>query len=386
MPSPATLNVGGAGGFGPAGVQFFPAPSGQSVKESIGANTGMASALKGGTETLSAQQTVTFVPYVRCVLPLDGYVFWVRAEMLSASALLNVATYNSFAFNQPQVVMSSLPPLVAKGSLHIATTNQQSQDESFSVNRVVFTSEVEIQDLNEVSPMLMYLATIGDFRFAFSQRRSFYKQADLFHYEGEAVYPVMEQQIVDSSRGFDARDIIVSNSLPMWLTLNKYCPVFPSFLVPDNIRPPYAAIHIEETRALQAFPVIDAEHNHWQLVSDRVKVTLYGMRNFNALSWQDYVFNYSRYYGTLGMMNMPVVRDEKRGQVELSILAQKKSIDFEVSYYQVVARDVARQLIKTAIPRFFVGGGVEPVEIVLGGPGQLDYTQPSQSGLFSVVN
>jgi len=79
-----------------------------------------------------------------------------------------------------------------------------------------------------------------------------------------------------------------------------------------------------------------------------------GVRNDAALSFVDLVNDYSVNGGTLGIMNLPVVRDEKRTQAELAILAQKKVIDYEVSYLQSAARDVAQQIIKSAIPSFII--------------------------------
>lgn len=322
--------------------------SGQSVQEGLAGVSQLASALKAGLEVLSQNQVLTLHKYVRMVLPLDGYVFWVRADILSPSAVYNTSPYARFAYNQPPVVVTAAPIETAPGSLHITTTNQQDADESFSVNRMVFTSERPINDLNDISPGTMFLAKHGPYKFAFSQRRSWYKQAGLYHYVGDAVYPVMESQIIDDPAQLDLSNIIVSNSLPIWLQLNAIMPVFPSFLVPDNTAPPYASVHIgdDATRALTSVPVIDRMSNHWQLVSDKVRVTLYGLRNFNALDYVDYVFDYMRNYGVMGLMNSPVIRDAKRTQTELSVIAQKKVIEFEVSYHQVRVREVAQQLIK----------------------------------------
>jgi hypothetical protein len=47
-------------------------------------------ALAAGVDVLSGQQTVSFVPYVRTVLPIDGYVFWLNAALLSADQLSQV--------------------------------------------------------------------------------------------------------------------------------------------------------------------------------------------------------------------------------------------------------------------------------------------------------
>jgi len=39
-------------------------------------------------------------------------------------------------------------------------------------------------------------------------------------------------------------------------------------------------------------------------------------------------------------------------QNELGIIAQKKSIEYEISYYQLRARHIARQIIGQAIPTY----------------------------------
>ena len=55
-----------------------------------------------------------------------------------------------------------------------------------------------------------------------------------------------------------------------------------------------------------------------------MKVTLYGLRNFNALDFMDAVEGYTLSGGTFGLMNAPIVKDAKRTQVEFNTLAQKK--------------------------------------------------------------
>lgn len=329
-----------------------------SVLDAISAVNPLNATLKAGLEVIDQGATVTFTRYVRLVLPLDGFVFWVRADLLSASALFNASTPNTPFFNRPRAIMTPAATLVAPGSLHWASINNQNQDEGFTTNSIVFTSEVPVTDLNQVSPQVMYLATVDGRRYTFSRRESFYKVADIYHYRGDAVYPVMDTQIIDNVNGFDGCNVVVSNSLPIWLALNAFMPVYPSFLVDSNVSPPYASVHIgpDDTEAVQAVPSQDRMSNHWQLVSDRVRVTLYGMRNFNALDYLDYVLDYMLNGDVMGLMNMPVVRDEKRTQAEITVLAQKKSILFQVSYYQSRIRDLARQLILSCIPTFEVIG------------------------------
>lgn len=325
------------------------------VDEAVTANQGsLAGALAAGVKTISEDQTVTFVKYIRVILPLDGYAFWVKADLLSDSALANVAAYNAFMFNQPLLIITKAPQFKASGSLHYSSELVQDVDEGYATNRVVFTSLRPINDLDGVSPMVMYIAEINGFFFAFSQRELFYRQSGLYHYVGDTVNAVLENQLIDSVAGFDTTNIIVSNSLPIWLSLNQFFPVFPSDLVPMNFPPPYAAVDITETSALQAAPYIDQDSNHWQLVSDKVSVSIFGTRNFNALDWQDYVFEQSLNTEIFGIMNTPVMMDDKRKQVELNIISQKKSIEFEISYYQVRVREIARQLILSVIPSYVI--------------------------------
>jgi hypothetical protein len=102
------------------------------------------------------------------------------------------------------------------------------------------------------------------------------------------------------------------------------------------------------TQALQAAPLITLSSSHYQLVKETVKVTIYGTRNYNSLEFQDYVFQYSLDTDNIGVLNMPVIQDEKVTQSDFGIIAQKKSITFEISYYQKNILDIARQLIKHA--------------------------------------
>lgn len=328
-------------------------------------DTQVNATLVTGLRVIDLNQVVTFTRYVRLVLPLDGYVFWVRADLVNASALFNTSRLNTARYNAAPEVAERAAVIKAHGSLHYATDQLQQSDVTFAKNTVIFTSEVEIEDFNEISPTVMYLGTFDGIRFSFNSRQNFQKQnAGIYHYRGDAVYSDMATQIIDSVGNFDTRNVIVSNSLPLWLGLANVTPypgltglplpLFPSFLVPANYPPPFAAVHIapEATRALQAIPFIARDSSHYQLASDRVTVTIYGTRNFDVMDFVDYVMNYSLVTDLIGIMNMPIVTDDKKNQSELNVIAMKKSITFEVSYYQTRIRDLARQLILSCVPTF----------------------------------
>jgi len=317
--------------------------------EAATAKSQLASGLAEGANTLSGNEQVIFTLYVKLILPLDGYVYWVNATLLNDSAIYNALTYGFGEYNNDGYVLPARQ-VTRKGSFHFNSELRQLEDRTTAYNHILFTSLDPIQDFNLVNPNLLYVATYEGMRFAFSRRENFYKQADLYHYRGDALYSIMDTQLIDSMTGFDTQSVVVSNSLPIWLTLNQYFPVYPSFLAGQNLAPPYATIDIDprQTTAIQQFPLLDYESNPYQLVHDTVKITIYGLRNNAALNFVNYVFQYSLNTDNIGMMNMPVIQDEKVAQPELGVIAMKKSITFEVSYYQSTVNNVARELIEQA--------------------------------------
>jgi len=302
------------------------------VAESTGAASPLNAALVAGVENISANQTLEFTQYRRLVLPLDGYIFLVN-------------TGQTFS---------------ATGSFHVAKTLEQREDETIGISRVVFTAEQAIQDFDAVAPGTMYIATFGEIQFAFSSHKNFYQQSGLFHYGGDAVYPALATQIINSVADINTNDLIISNSLPVWLMLGASSvfgltppayPIYPSFLIPQDAAPPYASVHIgdNDTEALQSAPSFDYENSHFQLCRDRVRVTFYGLDNNAALDFQDYLFQYSLNTDIIGVMSTPVIRDEKRTQRELGIIAKKKVFEIDISYYQQRLKTETPQLILSAL-------------------------------------
>ena len=332
--------------------------------EAAKAKTPLASDLALGVKTIDLDQEIEFKLYVRIVLPIDGYVFWVRADLISTPVIRALLTANQVMLGSGTEFKTKVK---AQGSLHYSTVTEQAEDSTMGVNRMVFTSLQEIKDFNFVNPFIMYVATFGETRFSFSSRGSFYRQADLYHYLGNAVYSTTATQLIDDPAQFSTKQV-VSNSLPAWLALNNLSPfygfgntipVLPSFLVPQNEPPPYASVHIipETTRGLASAPTIDpSTSTHTQLCAETARITLWGVRNDQALDFVDCVYQYSSDVEAFGIMNIPVIRDEKLTQAELQVIGQKKMVDFEISYLQHRINTVARQVIQHAIPNIFIGG------------------------------
>lgn len=301
--------------------------------------TQMQGALDDGLEVLDLNQQVTFQAYTRVVLPVDAYVFW-----------------------------SPTTKLCAKGSLHYTQEIQQNEDETVGVATVVFTSETKIVEFDDSPISTIYVARHGDFRYAFSQQRGFFSQAGQWHYFGHIIYPAMASQLLDRPDSIDPERAVTSNSLALWLALNTFSSPFndgfltgvtlyPSFLTEPNLVPPYGTVHIgdDDTYPLQSAPYIDSQRNHYQLVADRVRITLYGLQNNEAMDFVDAVNSYSVLTTNFGLMNMPVVKDGKRPQTELQAIAMQKTIDYEVSYNQTRITEIARQLILSALPTIIIG-------------------------------
>lgn len=296
------------------------------------AKTDLSTVLQSAVETISSHQQITFTLYVRQVLPLDGYVFWVRASVVNAAELERLG-------------MNDAPLTVTlSGSLHRQAVSEQAETASQSVNHIIFTPLEPIADFNVVDPQGIYLGDYDGVQFTFSRMESKYTQAGIFHYRGNAVLPTMKTQIINDPADIDT-DLILSNSTPIWMRMNQYGTVYPSYLSPSDLPPPYIVADVRETRPLQAAPHYLTRSQH---VVDKVRVTLYGLNNAKALDYMDYIVYSADDEEGYGISNSPVMVDDKLNQVEISALAKRKHIDFEINYYQQTARDIALQLIREA--------------------------------------
>ncbi|WP_191938365.1 hypothetical protein IFU37_014750 [Pantoea agglomerans] len=300
-------------------------------------NTGsqLSSVLQSAVETISSSQQITFRLYVRKVLPLDGFVYWVNAAILTEP-------------EQAKVGLSLTR--VISGSLHRQVVSEQSESATGAINNIIFTPLEQADNLNTVDPDAVYFGEYDGTQFAFSRMESRYTQAGIYHYRGTAILPTMRTQIIEKAEDISDEQIL-SNSIPIWLSLNQFATVYPSFLSPSNLRPPYIVADVRATSPLQSAPHYDVRCQH---VADQVRLTLYGLTNAQALQFVDYVISTALEDEEFGITNVPVVIDGKRSQVEMGVLARQKFVDFDINYYQATALDVAHQLIKKAIINYEV--------------------------------
>ena len=302
-----------------------------SISESLGNQSQMAEGLAAGVGTLSLNQQITFTAYARSVVPTDGYVFYVNTGQTST----------------------------IDGSLHYAVDRQQNEDETNDVSRVVFTALAQIDVFNQASPDTLFVGAWDGIRFAFNGRGPYYQQSGLFHYAGYKVTPALASQLIDSAGDLPAGPI-VSNSLPIWLSQNNFAPVYPSYLVPANVAPPYITVHIDPALTdVPSFPIDVWRGNptpltalqampSTRLARDRVRLTLYGFTSQQAIQYFHSLIDYSLNTDNFGFGNSPAIRDEKRTQAELGVIAMKKTIEIDAWYFQSAADAVSRRLILSA--------------------------------------
>ena len=63
------------------------------IADTIPAESSMSAVLKTGLDVIDLSQTVTFTLYTKVVLPIDGFVFWVKTQLLSESAIVNASAF-----------------------------------------------------------------------------------------------------------------------------------------------------------------------------------------------------------------------------------------------------------------------------------------------------
>jgi hypothetical protein len=298
--------------------------------------------------------TVELSPGSRIEIPSES-VAWVNAA--SGGHRFTVVLYETVdQVDHPASVM-------VQGSFHYDSMVDQRADATVDSNTVVFTSLSEIQPFNEIGPDFLYIGSYRNIRFAFASRGYLYEQADLYHYVGKAIYATHATQIIDDASTFSP-DVVNSDSIPIWLYMNYYqppypgftCPfrLYPAFLVDANLPSPFGAVHVERTDALAPVPLLGPHMEADQLCRDRVVIHMYGADNKMASDFRDFVEQYSMDWNTIGIAGSPsAIVDVKQPQPEMRVLAQRKSITFDVNYLQSVSRDLARQYILAAKVQFF---------------------------------
>jgi hypothetical protein len=302
------------------------------LSEATNTPSQLASALAAGVESISDNQQVSFTRYSRFVSPLDGFIFWINTSL-------------SVAYS---------------GSLHQTIDQHQEEDETIAVNHIVFTSTAEITQFNLISSDTLFVGTwVSDgvtVQVVFNEATSVYRQAGLWHYVGDAVYPALQAQLVQSDFRYSGCSDCIEQ--PPHLAVSKFFRAGLSIVSgPVKCRSAIHRAHVDSTEPLGQFMVLTwpspigsgmNELSSNQLMQDRVQLTLYGFNNQTAIQYLASLVQYSINTDAFGFCNSPAIKDEKRIQSEISAIAMKKKIDITASYYQSTANALAQRLIVQA--------------------------------------
>src|SRR5690242_11561316 len=140
-----------------------------SVEELVGgAGSPLHDALLAGIADISQQQSVSFGVYTRYVLPLDGFVFWLKTGEISA-----------------------------QGSIHWMSERYQDESETATRNSIVFTTGSGLSDLNNGPTDSLLVGDVEGQRYAFTRQGWFYPPASIWHYTGDALQPSELTQLID---------------------------------------------------------------------------------------------------------------------------------------------------------------------------------------------
>lgn len=295
---------------------------------------------------------------------LPGESIQIPANCASGAWVCSPSDNHKFTCILEQEIDSvSLPTdVLVMGSFHYNSEIEQREDRVVDSNTVVFTSLSEIQPFNQVGPNHMYIGHYRELTFAFSSRGRLYEQADLYHYVGKAMRSIHATQIIDDVNNFNPA-LVVSSSLPIWLNMPNYVPpyptftcnipLYPSYLVEDNLPPPFGSVHIDDTVTLVMGTAYGATMSSSQLCREKVRIHLYGCNHDMAGDFLSFVEQYSQDWMTLGLSDTPAIYDRKSPNEEFRTLSQYKTVEFNINYLQSEAKNQARQFIEHVKVQFY---------------------------------
>jgi hypothetical protein len=195
--------------------------------------TELNNALEQGLRVISNNQTVDFTLYNRVVLPLDGFVFFVKTSTV----------------------------VTVSGDLHYSSSQDMDESDTTTSNTVLFTTSYQVTDLNAIGGNQLWIGIIDGVKFSFNTTGLHQKNAGLWHYTGESIKATWANQFIDDPLLFDSKSIVDSASIAAWLELSTPAlPIYPSHLVPANQKPPYIAINITEQSTHHNAPYRDGRN------------------------------------------------------------------------------------------------------------------------------
>lgn len=302
------------------------------------AGTPLATSQADSVGDVSDDQRLTFKQYRRVVLPADGFIFWVSCNI------------------EREIT----------GSAHIQTNNTQDEWQAANHGKIILTTPEELPPFRAQENELdtVWVGVWEGMPFAIGSQSARYVQAGLCRYVGDTITPAFAAQFLDTEDDLKGLSPYASTSLPLFLRMPQYpnpalawCPwpsgtsIFPSFSVPDNQKPPYITVHIEAsaTKPLSMGTLSAQSGTTGTIVKEHVRLRLLGLNNARASNLLNYITHWALIHADeIGVLNTPIVVDEKNPLPNINALAPLKTIELDIMYSQSSARDAALQTITHA--------------------------------------
>lgn len=306
-----------------------------------------AGVLRNGIDFLKENNKFIFITYSKAILPYDGFIFWIKRK-------------------EETVIVKSIE--------HTAEEMLQEGDTFRSESTLILTSEEPLFDFSQNDLETIKVIVCNNNRYVIRKSGENTGESGIFHYMARIIEKPLESILLDSEDDFRSRKIQLSSSIPLFILLASgvfdlvpvHYDLYPAWLVPFNKKPPYITVEIIKTTALASGSqtVIHHEKEYLlKLVQEEVKFVLYGFDNDAAFIFLKQLEKWSTIYNYIGFMNMPCIEDEVHNQVELGSVAQKKSIELVISYYQSaeLLDELKEKMISTVLMEFNYNNEVKNV-------------------------
>jgi len=287
-----------------------------------------------GYQQLSGNQKITFTRYVSKILPIDGWHFWVKAELLDGE---------TEPFNK-----------VVSGTLHQSVNQTQEATKSNAITSIILTVNQPIDLLKEVNQESMWLGEYDGSKFSFNIQNAFYDNANQFHYAGDAVYIENSDAFIDDINDLNLDDTVITNCIPLFIALNDQVQIYPAFLNPTNLKPPYATIEVKQTTGVAAGITFNEFDDSKLMQWDKVELSIFGLRKKQLSDFLKYLTTKQLETEAFGIYWLPSIQNENIPQSEVNILTNKKVLSFDVNYVIEDIRNAATAFIENIFVDFFV--------------------------------
>ena len=228
-------------------------------------------------------------------------------------------------------------------SIHHKNSEVQQATDSSSSQTLIITTQTKINAPNDKLLVIDY----DGIKYAIQEQDNFYKTSDTWHYVGFSL-PYFMGDVIDDSRlnvlnilG-DCRSLFISD------LITRTWPVYSAYNVPRDLTPPYMAIDVKDTRAIQSSPIILETGQSDQLVYDTIELTSYGLPLSKVIDYRNALHDDFAFSG-FGVSSIGDIKSRTTGRsTAFNSTSAGHSITMTINYYQESIPAIMRKLILSA--------------------------------------